>query len=93
MENNTLPNKILVIKDCTFILPDGFDGTLEEAFTEFLKYRAEHLNRAHYVDDSGIFSTFDILVHSKNNPQVCGQYSMYELVGGRYKIVNKSNND
>lgn len=90
MEKDTLPKKILMVKDCTFILPDGFDGTLEDAFTEFLEYRVKHLSEAKYIDDSGIFSTFDILMHSGKKPRVCGQYAMYELVDGKYRIIDNS---
>ena len=90
MEKDTLPKKILLVKDCTFILPDEFNGTLEEAFSEFLKYRIEHLKEANYIDDSGIFSTFDVLMHTGEKTRVCGQYAIYELVDGKYRIVNDS---
>ena len=79
-----------MIKDCTFILPDNFNGTLEDAFSEFLKYRTSHLSEANYVDDSGIFSTFDILMHNGKKTKVCGQYAMYELVDGKYRIIDNS---
>ena len=88
MGRRVLPKKILMVKDCTFILPDDFDGTVEDAFSEFLKYRADHLNDAKYIDDSNIFSTFDILLHSGKEPRVCGQYAIYELVDGKYQMVD-----
>jgi hypothetical protein len=91
MSRENLPKKILMIKDCTFILPDDYDGTLEEAFSEFLEYRANNLHDAKYIDDSNLFSTFDILLHSGKKPRACGQYALYELVDGKYKLVdNKS---
>lgn len=90
-KRGSLPKKILMIKDCTFILPDDFDGTLEDAFSAFLKYRADHLQGAARVDDSNMFSTFDILLHSEEDVKVCGQYAIYELIGGKYRIIdNKS---
>ena len=85
---NTLPKKILIIKDCTFILPDDFHGSAEEAFEDFLKYRAAHIEDASYYDDSNLFSTFDILLHSGAKPRVCGQYAIYELVDGKYRPIN-----
>ena len=88
MEKITLPKKILMIKDCTFILPEDFSGSLEEAFTEFLKYREAHLDGATRIDDSNIFSTFDILMHSAKDAKACGQYAIYELVNGSYRILN-----
>ena len=86
MGRSALPKKILIIKDCTFILPENFEGSLEDAFNEFLKYRAANLKNAQYVDDGNLFSTFDVLLHSGVNPRACGQYAIYELVDGKYKI-------
>lgn len=88
IQRENLPKKILMVKDCTFILPDDFNGTLEEAFSNFLEYRAKHLDEAKHVDDSNIFSTFDVLLHSGSEPRVCGQYGIYELVDGRYKLTD-----
>ena len=88
MRRENLPKKILMIKDCTFILPDDFDGTLEDAFSKFLEYRSSNLDNAKYIDDSNIFSTFDVLLHSGSEPKACGQYGIYELVDGRYKLAD-----
>lgn len=79
-----------MIKDCTFILPDDFEGSLEDAFSQFLNYRTDHLKNAKHVDDSNIFSTFDILLHSRQQSKVCGQYAIYELVDGKYRLVEDS---
>ena len=76
MGRDALPKKILMIKDCTFILPDDFSGTIEDAFDNFLKYRSGHLQNAQFVDDSNLFSTFDVLLHSGNEPKACGQYAI-----------------
>ena len=77
-----------MIKDCTFILPDNFEGTLEDAFNKFLEYRSANLKNAQYVDDGNLFSTFDVLLHSGENPRVCGQYAIYELIDGKYRIAD-----
>ena len=77
-----------MIKDCTFILPDDFDGTAAEAFSKFLEYHTRHVKDAITVDDSNIFSTFDILLHSDSTSKVCGLYGIYELIDGRYQIVD-----
>lgn len=88
MERKILPRKLLVIKDCTFILPDGFDGSVEDAFAEFIKYRAENLPSAQYINDSNLFSTFDILLHAGSSTRVCGQYAIYELIDGKYQLAD-----
>ena len=88
MGRDTLPKKILMIKDCTFILPDNFEGTLEDAFDAFLEYRKSNLKNAQFIDDGNLFSTFDVLLHSGEKPKVCGQYAIYELVDGKYRIVD-----
>ena len=88
MGRDTLPKKILMIKDCTFILPDNFEGTIEDAFNQFLEYRASNLKNAQFIDDGNIFSTFDVLLHSGKKPKACGQYAIYELIDGKYKIVD-----
>ena len=83
-----LPKKILTIKDCTFILPDDFNGSVEDAFTEFLKYRESHLNDAQFADPQGLFSSFNLLMHAKNDIKVCGEYALYELKDGAYIMVD-----
>lgn len=93
MARSKLPEKILVIKDCTFILPDDFDGTVEDAFEAFLKYREKHLKDAKYVDHQHFFSSFNLLLHG-HKQRVCGHYSLYQLKDGKYEVVQEdSDND
>lgn len=89
MARHKLPEKILVIKDCTFILPEDFTGSLEDAFEEFLKYREKHLNDAKYVDPQHFFSTFDLLLRGSDQ-RVCGQYTLYKLRDGKYVPVDST---
>ena len=94
MSKNKLPKKILVIKDCTFILPDDFEGTVEDAFNELLKYRNAHLQDGRYLDDDQLFSSFDILLHSVVKSKCCAHYALYELVDGvKYEIRNYPTKD
>ena len=87
MHKEEMPKKILIIKDCTFILPDNFDGNLEDAFREFLKYEAENVSKARFYDENSLFSTLDILLHERKNARVCGQYTIYELIDEQYKAI------
>ena len=88
MAMEELPKKILLIKECTFFLPDNFNGSVEEAFTEFLKYREANLDAAKFADPQGLFSTFNILMHSKDDVKVCGEYGLYELTENGYTLVD-----
>ena len=75
----SLPKKILVIRDCTFILPDDFEGTTEDAFAEFLEYQKENSDKASYGDSFGLFSTFNMLMYLVENARVCGEYAILTL--------------
>ena len=83
---NELPKQILVIRDCTFILPDDFSGDLNDAFTEFLKYHSENRNKAKYFDDLNLFSTFEILMQNSPDLKVCGEYKILEHIDGKYVL-------
>lgn len=84
-----LPKHLLVIKDCTFILPPDFNGNVEDAFDEFLKYRETNLNKATYADRLGLFSAFNLLLHSQHNSaRVCGQYELYRFENGEYRLID-----
>ena len=86
-----LPKKLLVIRDCTFILPEGFEGSTEEAFAEFLEYQKEHVANARFGDALGLFSSFNMLVHSKRDARVCGEYAILELSDGKYVVRDRFN--
>lgn len=90
MARKKMPQKVLVIKDCTFILPDGFEGTTEDAFEEFLKYREKHLHEAQFVDKNGLFSAFSLLLHAHDKHRVCGEYMLYELKNGKYELIEET---
>ena len=72
MNSDKIPKKILLIRDCTFILPNDFNGTIEDAFKEFLKYREENIQSATYVSDTGLFSTFDLILYANYDKRVYG---------------------
>ena len=85
-----LPKKVLVIRDCTFFLPDNFEGNLEEAFDEFLRYREERDNQPIYVDPMNLFSSFNnLLLHRNTQSRVCGSYTLMELdeENNQYKVM------
>lgn len=84
----SLPKKILVVKDLTFILPDDFNGSLLEAFNEFSQYRKEYEENAKFIDPSNPYKSYEILILTKDKERVCGQYGLFELSDdGTYKYI------
>ncbi len=83
-----LPKKLLIIKDLTFILPDDFNGTLSEAFIEFVKYRKNYEDTAKLISEANPENSYEILITAKDKEKVCGQYGLFELADdGTYKYI------
>lgn len=84
MEN--LPKNILKVKDLTFILPDDFNGDLEDALIAFITYRKSHVHTAEYTVDPVsleiLFTTADA--------RVSGEYGIFTLEDGKYIMINGS---
>lgn len=86
-----LPKKILLIKDLTFILPDDFNGSLSDAFNEFIRYRKEYEKNAKLIQSDNQSNSYETLISSKVNEKVCGQYGLFELTDdGTYKILDST---
>ena len=82
-----LPKKLLIIKNLTFILPDDFNGTLSEAFIEFVKYRKNYEDTAKLISENQE-NSYELLINAKDNEKVCGQYGLFELTDdGTYKYI------
>ena len=81
-----LPAKILRIRDLTFILPEDFNGDLHDALKEFMIYRDKHKENAAFVDDEDK-STVDLLFINDGDERVFGEYGLFYLVDGAYKII------
>lgn len=88
MERDELPKRVLIIKDCAFILPDDFEGTVEEAFDIFLKYRAKLEKSPVNIGHQDLFSAFDVLLHTPSNIKACGQSSVYKLINDSYVLFD-----
>lgn len=89
---DTLPKKILRIRDLTFILPEDFDGTVEEAFTLFLEYRSRNRNNAQYSDPNGLFSSLQYLISDIGAGQrACGDGAVYVLRDNHYVLHDATN--
>ena len=87
------PKKMLYIKECTFILPDDFNGSIEDAFDEFLKYRSDHLTKKKIVDTENLFSSLGMLLNDESDSKACGSYELYELINNNYVIIEATGID
>lgn len=85
------PNKILRIRDAVFILPDNFEGSIDQAFTKFLEYQ-QSANKAfvNTIDPNDIYTPLGILLQDQHHGKVCLDCSIYEYVDGLYQEIPKT---
>lgn len=87
----SLPKKIFRVKELTFVLPDDFEGTIDDAFACLLEYRKQPHEPYKLFDKDGLFSTLEVLVHGEGSPRCCGEYGIYVLgPDGCYKVEQGS---
>lgn len=83
-----LPKNILRVRDLTFILPDDFNGTFEDAFEEFIRYRKINIDKAKKIVDSGDISSIEMLLASHSDEmRACGEYGIFQLIDGKYVSI------
>lgn len=78
MEQVNLPKKLLKVQDLTFVLPDDFEGGLEEAFhllTEFIHEAMEKSLRTDKSEDERLAEILDVTNDHKF--EIC--YGIFEL--------------
>lgn len=81
------PKKVLQIKDAVFILPDDFNGNIQDAMNLFLEYSMSASKDHHEfkTDPNRIFTPLGILTINPNtNIKCCMEASLYELKDGYY---------
>lgn len=88
-----LPKKILRVKDLTFILPEDFEGDLHDALEEFMKYRDKHKSNAKFVEVEQDKTSVDLLFINEGDDRVFGEYGLFHLIDGSYKIIQGSEPD
>lgn len=85
------PQKILIIKDLTFILPPTFNGNLGEALTEYVKYRDENLDNNRLVDACNSLNCTEFVLANDDTVRSCILYGIVEISeDGTYKILESS---
>lgn len=87
-----LPKKILRIKDFTFILPDDFVGSFEDALNSFMDYTTEKLNPEAEKGVPDVYSSVRTLFSSENAERVCGSYGIFEFdtTTGKYELIESN---
>ena len=73
-----LPKKLLKIEDLTFVLPDDFEGGLEEAFQLLIEFIHGAMEKSIRTDKSEEERLAEIL-NSGNNRRVEISYGIFEL--------------
>ena len=86
----TIPKKILLVKDLTFILPDNFDGNLSDALTEYINYRNTNINSIKVTDINNMLSSTEVILSSNEDIKSCILYGIVELDNGNYRILESS---
>lgn len=78
------PKNILRISDLTFILPDDFEGDLQEAI-QLLKDHLDREVKSEIIHDN--FTSVRTLLSASNNPKLCMRYGLFEIdEHGNYKL-------
>lgn len=86
MEQSALPRKLLRVEDLTFVLPDDFEGELDDAIELLLNYLRERLCHCEITDKSEEEKLAAIL-NSDNNRKVSLNYGIFEIDGdGVYQL-------
>ncbi len=78
MEQIKLPKKLLKVEDLTFVLPDDFEGGLEDAFQVLIEFIHEAMEKSLVTDKSEDERLAEIL-NSENNRRVEISYGIFEL--------------
>lgn len=83
-----LPKNVLYVKDFSFILPDDFEGTLEDAFMLFLEYRKEKYQTRNIIDPKNEFNSLEVIFQTPDEKRVCGLYGIFHLSDEeKYELV------
>jgi hypothetical protein len=91
-----LPKKILRIKDFTYILPDNFSGSFEDALKNFLEYNEQKKqSKDSLCDDSADYSSVKTLLSTEDDSKASGAYGIFEFDAelGKYVLVASENRE
>lgn len=78
MEHTELPKKLLHVEDLTFVLPDDFEGGLEDAFHLLLDYIHDAMSKSVVTGKSDAERLFTVL-SAENERKMAISYGIFEL--------------
>ena len=87
------PQKILIVKDLTFILPKDFEGNLSDALLEYIKYRNENIKDVKVTDTENKYNCTEIVLMGKDGIKSCVLYGIVEISDGKYRVIESSSSD
>lgn len=78
-----MPQKILRVRDSTFVLPDDFNGSYKDAIGLFLRYLETTEDAARHVDEYGLYSPLGVLT-TYPELKACVDGAIFVLEDGQY---------
>lgn len=88
-----VPNKMLIVKDLTFILPEDFDGNLSDALLEYVNYRNKHIKKTKALDEKNKFNSTEVVLMNNEDVKSCILYGIVEIIDDKYRIIESSSSD
>jgi hypothetical protein len=89
----SIPKKLLIIKDLTFILPDDFNGTLTDALSDYINYINKNIHNNNVVDIDNALCCTEVVLSANTDIRSCIQYGIVEIDNGEYRIIESSGTD
>lgn len=78
MDNVELPKKLLRVEDLTFVLPDDFEGGLEDAFRLLIDYIHDAMKNS-VVTSKNADERLATVLDNDTNRKVSMNYGIFEL--------------
>ena len=78
------PNKVLIIRDASFILPEDFNGTLHDALELFLQYEVSvNRNDDKKITQENMLTSLGTLLVSDGNFKACAEIGVFTWEDGK----------
>lgn len=82
--------KMLIVKDLTFILPNNFEGNLSDALNEYIKYRNDNHSNLKLTDTENKYNSTEMVLMKREEIKSCILYGIVEIRDGMYRVIESS---